>query len=438
MGRRKRVANISPINTEEQEEWHPKGPCRFQQLPQALVMDILSRLLVKTLFNCRCVCKSWLSIISDPHFSHMRLSKLPIGILIKTRPEKRKSRVIDFTQIEECAGSHFQLEKMRFSTKNSLPPLSEFELINSCNGLLLLSGAGPIRDGPLYVCNPILGEFITLPPTVGRRLCYSFFGLGYSVATKEYKVLQTCSGDDRTDENEAQIYTIGTGVWKSIGKTPQDSAQLAPFNAVLHGALHWLSFGGRTFEFIHAFNFGTEQFRTLPPPGYFEPFERLFKECLKLGVLDGCLFLCVCGDDPRKFDMWVMKDYGVQESWTKTLVVEGLYLPTELANDVYEPLAFLRNGDILLCYNDWIVVCYNQGTKSLRETRVARTQSHFRAIGYNPCFFSLHDVAKGEEVKRVRDKKNSKKPFGEGSSDCADSGIPQKSKKLNSGSRLPA
>lgn len=76
---RKRVADISPINREEQEEeeWEPQiqGPCRFQQLPQALVMDILSRLLAKTLFNCRCVCKSWLLIISDSHFAHMRLSK---------------------------------------------------------------------------------------------------------------------------------------------------------------------------------------------------------------------------------------------------------------------------------------------------------------------------------------------------------------------------
>ncbi|KAK9933568.1 hypothetical protein M0R45_020761 [Rubus argutus] len=435
---RKRVADISPINREEreeeeEEEWQPQGPCRFQQLPQALVMDILSRLLVKTLFLCRCVCKSWLLIISDSHFAHMRLSKLPIGILIKTTPGKRKSRVIDFTQIEECEGSPFRLEKMRFSPKNSLPTMSDFGLINSCNGLLLLSGAGPKRDKPLYVCNPILGEYITLPPTNETRLCSSFFGFGFSVATNEYKVLQTSSSAGG-DEGEAEIYTIGTGAWRSIGKAPKDSAQDAPFNAVLHGALHWVSCGWKNFVFIHSFNFETEKFQTLPPPGYFRQIEKQFKELLKLGVVDGCLFLCVCGDDPTQFDMWVMKDYGVQESWTKTLVVEGLYLP-ELDNDVYEPLVFLRNGEILLCYNDWIVVCYNQGTKSLRETRVAQTGSHFRAIGYNPSFVSLQEVAKGEKVKRVRDKKKSKNPFGEGSSGCASSGIPGKSTKLKSGLR---
>nr|XP_011462669.1 PREDICTED: F-box protein At3g07870-like isoform X2 [Fragaria vesca subsp. vesca] len=360
MGRRKRVAEDLPINREEQEEWQPTGPCRFQQLPQALVIDILSRLLVKPLLNCRCVCKSWLSIISDPQFSFVHLPKSPIGILINTNPEKRTSRIIDYTQIEESADSQFHLEKMRFSTKNSLPPLSCFELINSCNGLLLLAEVGPNIDGPfpLYVCNPILGEFIALPLANEGRLYCSFIGLGCSAVTKEYKVLQTC-GDYRKDEDGARIYTIGTGVWKSIGKTPQDFAQFAPFNAVLHGALHWLASSGRTLELINAFHFETEEFRTLPPPGSFTPFQKQFKDCLKLGVFDGCLFICVYGYDSSKFDMWVMKEYGVQESWRKTLVVEGLY-PRQLDNDVYEPLVFLRNGEILLSYIDWTVVCYNQ------------------------------------------------------------------------------
>ncbi|KAL6191347.1 hypothetical protein ACLB2K_037738 [Fragaria x ananassa] len=344
MGPRKRAADVSLVNRQEQQqECQPKGPCRFQHLP-------------------------WLSIISDPHFSLMRLSKSP---------------TIDYTQIVESDGPHFHLEKMRFSTKTGLPPLSDL-IPFWVNSLLFRL----LRRGGFYAI-PSSDLVIALQP---RHI--------------------------------------------SIGKTPKDSAQLAPFNAELHGALHWLSFGGGTFQFVHAFNFATEEFLTLPPPGYFEPIEMQFKECLKLGVFGGCLFLCVCGDDPSQFDMWVLKEYGVQESWTKSLVVEGLYRP-ELDNDVYEPLVFLRNGDILLCYNDWLVVCYNQGTKSLKETRVARPQ-YFRAIGYNPCFFSLHDVAKGEEIKRVRDKRNPKKAFGEGSSGCVNSGIPQKSKKRNSGNGLPA
>ncbi|XP_061993296.1 F-box protein At3g07870-like [Rosa rugosa] len=320
MRRKNRKIN-SVEQLEEEEEWQPKGPCRFHELPQGLVMDILSRLSLKTLFKCRCVYKSWLFITADPHFTHLCLSRVPI-------------------------------------------------------------------DDPFYVGNPVSGEYITIPLPKEACLKYSFLGLGYSASTNEYKVLQSSSCINKAKvldaECEALIYRIGTGggAWRSIGKTPPDEIRDPPFSSFLHGALHWISAGSQNFVFIHSFNFETEKFRTLPPPGYFKPIQQKSKQCLKLGVLEGCLFLCVCGDEPRQFDMWVMKDYGVEESWTKTLVFEGLYPPPELNNDAYEPLVFLRNGDILLSYNDQIVVCYNQGRKSLRKARVTRTKLSFRAIGY--------------------------------------------------------
>ncbi|CAN6548112.1 unnamed protein product [Malus baccata var. baccata] len=128
-----------------------------------------------------------------------------------------------------------------------------------------------------------------------------------------------------------------------------------------------------------------------------------------------------------------MKNYGVQESWTKTLVIENLY-DRELSCDLYEPMVYLSNGEIImsLSYNDWIVVCYNQKRKSLRDTKFTKSRE-FRPIGYNPCF----DVAKAEEVKRVQGARKCDKPFAEGSSGCAGSGMPpHKSTKLDSGHDL--
>ncbi|CAN6560441.1 unnamed protein product [Malus baccata var. baccata] len=57
---------------------------KFQYLPKGLVVDILSRIVcVKTALNCKCVCKEWLSIISDPQFARLHLPRSPIGILMK-------------------------------------------------------------------------------------------------------------------------------------------------------------------------------------------------------------------------------------------------------------------------------------------------------------------------------------------------------------------
>lgn len=150
--------------------------------------------------------------------------------------------------------------------------------------------------------------------------------------------------------SEAEIYTIGTGVWRSIGNAYGGLDCQLPFNAYLRGALHWVSHGSESSdvsELINSFDFEREQFRPLLPPSYFGPREKQFSDCLKLGVLEGCLLLCVFGDDSSKFDMWVMKNYGVQESWTKTLVIENLY-DRELSCDLYEPMVYLSNGEIIM------------------------------------------------------------------------------------------
>ncbi|KAM1696106.1 hypothetical protein ACFXTN_027666 [Malus domestica] len=152
---------------------------KFQYLPRGLVVAILSRIVCfKTVLNCKCVCKEWLSIISDPQFARLHLPRSPIGILMKVWRSYSSVKKLYLAQIvETAADSDFGVEKMIFTAKNSLPNF-EFELINSCDGLLCLYG--PETDG-MYVCNPVLGEWISIPPNNnGRRRC-GFIALGYNL-----------------------------------------------------------------------------------------------------------------------------------------------------------------------------------------------------------------------------------------------------------------
>lgn len=373
------------------------GQCKIQLLPLNVLIDILSRLPIKTILSCRRVCKSWLRLISHPRFVELHLARSSTAILIKTIPSVTDSRKITLTHVEQRGRDPMRFDKLMFTPKINLPS-SKFGLVNSCNGLLCLSGVE--KDDPIWVCNPILGEYITIPPASEGRNLGSFIGLGFCPATKRYKLLQTFhpkvkwSGNDYLD---AEIYHMDTGTWKSIGYAP--CALVVPsFNSFLRGCLHWVPSSGSSPDYIFSFNFETEEFGSVAPPPCLDATKRQISDYIRLGTVEGCLFVCVFGDS-RKFDLWVMKEYGVKESWTKQFVIENLY-PRQSRYDFYEPVKFLSNGEILMLYNDSEVVCYNTETKRMRRTRVTHTRHEFNSIALTPSLVSLYQVAKRELVQR--------------------------------------
>ncbi|KAL6193861.1 hypothetical protein ACLB2K_034945 [Fragaria x ananassa] len=397
------------MNTRKRKKsnWELKGAFDIQELPQVLVLDILSRLSIKALYSCRSVCKDWLHIIHGSEFARIQLRRPPISILIKTSQRARAQRKLDLIQI--AAGSGMRVERMRLSPMNVLPvhPVAAVELINSSNGLLCIRQCMNYRF--LYVCNPILGEYIRIPD---YNSLVDFVALGFSTRNNEYKILQTSYYSDYDFELDAMIYTIGKSkVWRSIGKRPRSCrGGRIPFNSFLHGGIHWISDQDNPPSSIQCFDFEREEFRQLQLP--------LLNKYngLRLGVLKGSLYLCVFEGDDRKCDLWVMKNYGVQQSWTKFCVIEHMY-PSAL--NMYEPVMFLSDVEILMA-SDKFVLSYNLVTKRLEKTRILRTRSQFLAFGYYPCFVSLHDVANGEKVQRIRDNDKFESLLSEGRNVYAD------------------
>ncbi|OMO95328.1 Aconitase/3-isopropylmalate dehydratase large subunit, alpha/beta/alpha [Corchorus olitorius] len=64
------------------------------------------------------------------------------------------------------------------------------------------------------------------------------------------------------------------------------------------------------------------------------------------------------------------------------------------------PLMLLKNGRMLLSYNDKEVVCYNLKRKRFTKTDIYAKKDYFFLVAYTPCFVSLKDVAKGEQISR--------------------------------------
>eukprot|EP00258_Populus_trichocarpa_P017850 XP_006380075.2 F-box protein At3g07870 [Populus trichocarpa] len=193
--------------------------CLMNKLPSCLIMDILSRLPIKTILNCRCVCKTWLHYISDSFFAKLHLERSPTSLLVKTISNNPESRSVQLVQITgKPVGLRFRVvEEMKFVQEINLPYNNDFLIQNSCNGLLCISQT--FQDGShddIYLCNPILGEYISIPLAAGQGTRHnSSFSLGYSAITKEYQVLHTFYSKKGPDSQpEAEIYTIGTGKWR--------------------------------------------------------------------------------------------------------------------------------------------------------------------------------------------------------------------------------
>ncbi|CAI9303941.1 unnamed protein product [Lactuca saligna] len=54
----------------------------MEDLQVEVIIDILSRLHVKTVIHCKSVCKKWMYIISDSYFSNLHLSRSPTNLVI--------------------------------------------------------------------------------------------------------------------------------------------------------------------------------------------------------------------------------------------------------------------------------------------------------------------------------------------------------------------
>ncbi|GJU55151.1 F-box associated domain containing protein [Tanacetum coccineum] len=54
----------------------------IEDIPENIIADILSRLPVKKVINCKSVCKNWHKLVSDSYFVDLHLSRSPASVMI--------------------------------------------------------------------------------------------------------------------------------------------------------------------------------------------------------------------------------------------------------------------------------------------------------------------------------------------------------------------
>ncbi|KAL9154507.1 hypothetical protein ABFS82_10G119300 [Erythranthe guttata] len=328
----------------------------MSDVPSELAHEILRRLPAESLLRFRAVCKGWRRLIDSPSFirTHAANQTSSTTLLIRNSIGTRFcSLTLDSLNFEDTDQT-IDLTPVKALYRTGVPRAPVLP-VASCNGLILNSHYD--IDKTWVIWNPLTRQFHELPEFEGHsRLIGS--GLGYDSVSDDYKVVRL---DDhwgcRKTVRRTSIYGLKSDSWRVIENYPCDCIWPNQIVGVfLNGALHWLS---RDSVIVLVLETGRYHKLPLPEPtGIAELFET------HLDVLGGCLVVSYYYMITR-LDGWVMKDYGVGDSWAK------LFSFGELANigamGRLRPVAYFKNrGHVFLQHDDdffWLDIANDSAKK---------------------------------------------------------------------------
>ncbi|XP_062010831.1 F-box protein CPR1-like [Rosa rugosa] len=280
-------------------------------LPEDVIVRILERLPIKSLIRFTCVSKHWRFIIlSDPEFAKTQFQ-------IASQHQTPRHRLLISTA---CVSEFNSLDLDAPPSPSPLgynssvrcpftqPGGRHVILLCSCNGLIL---ATLHKEENMYIWNPSTQFFKKLPDPADRPANTRLFGcgFGYLSATDDYKVVADfrVSSVDEVKGKEMHIFSSKANIWKRTEAPPLFDYEFEYEGTLSNEALHWLDELG-----IVAFDLAKEEFQRMPLPIQDGEVQSLgaFGDCL-------CAFDCAKLDTAGSIDLWVMKKYGVADSWTK-------------------------------------------------------------------------------------------------------------------------
>ncbi|KAK9697291.1 hypothetical protein RND81_08G027800 [Saponaria officinalis] len=363
-------------------------------IPMEIMVDILVRLPIKSIFRFKCIYKKWYVLIQSHEFFKLHLNRSLKNnsyncslILLITRKlivhgthavvscfyraylDPNQIR-LDLSKLTLPLSFRPFLDKINDNENydnNNIPmeimvDISNFEVVGSCNGFVLIS------SGKYYVaiCNPCIehedafkilpcieypylvdhyyahdNEYLIKSYTQNRTrwISYNVFGLGYDLINCVYKIVHLTA-------RRAIVYSLikDGRSWRPIDLPydvinydlepswyiPESEREKRVLMEVYdHGVatnnyLHWniIEFDPEVYEYsrgaILSFDICNEKWGRVPVLDEFV----IKSYILEIGVLDGCLCALISREiNHHNLELWMMKEYGVKESWTKMFKV---------------------------------------------------------------------------------------------------------------------
>ncbi|GKU85629.1 hypothetical protein SLEP1_g268 [Rubroshorea leprosula] len=368
--------------------------------PSDMTEDILQLLPVKSLVRFKLVCSSWRSLISCSRFrkthfnrafqnpklsAHKALLSTPSGFMLLD-PRKpfgdNGGTMVDLTFPLEREDGHLRIA-------------------GSCNGLVCLVLDGK-RD--FFLWNPSTGDCNKLPEACTPAGQWYVHGFGYDSSSEDYKVVLVTNyvrittigtGTRSRTEAEVAIFSVKRNSWRILKDVNKAIHRLSGWNydtfpesTFLNGVIHWMN---DNFGTIIAFDLASEttcEFQAVSHrSGFFD---------MDLGVLGGCL--CLIYDCYIEFELWVMKEYGVETSWTKLCNLvnpdSALYGIDDYASeDFYTTLCLCNSEDdaFILIRSRKELIRFNGRGEVLEKVCICNNSDNCDGIAFVESMVSAND-----------------------------------------------
>jgi len=178
-------------------------------LPDDAVVEILSRVPVRSIHRFKCVSKRWRDLIADPLH------------------RKRLPQTLEGFFCSDGGGFGWRFISLpgrsappvdpSFSFLTKLPGIENIKLLGSCNGLLLFEHGRKPDTAPAYaVCNPTTGEWVAVPSAGCRSpdpLEERTELIFYPAVSPHFHLVHICHEHVKI---EVRAYSSETRVWRDM------------------------------------------------------------------------------------------------------------------------------------------------------------------------------------------------------------------------------
>ncbi|KAL3721344.1 hypothetical protein ACJRO7_033782 [Eucalyptus globulus] len=333
------------------------------KLPHDVAVEILKRLPARSLLRFRCVSRSWRSAIDDPRFVALHWSHSALHA---------SSRYLacldcgdDAVQNRCSLFPNGPLARPPSPSQIEIPfvaPANRYALVGSCDGLICVSESS--RDGAeraVYLWNLFTRKHkaVRLPRPERRQTlsmggAHVAQGFCFDAKSNDYCVVRIIRfvgvrrQGFRDRKPRVEVYSLRADSWRTL-ECEVPLLCHGSSAVFLNGNLHWCSFNGKWdgYGSIALFNIAGEVFDEMALPEEMLLINSLHF-VLSVAVLNGLLAVLFSGEEViERFDfnsecfVWVMRDYGVPESWIKLYTFKATGPVTRFDG-------FTWNGELLM------------------------------------------------------------------------------------------